>query len=107
MPGEDSDSSTPPPHSSDDEMDEMDTEPESDLAKLLDGVSEGSSEDEAEHVERDVVQRQKHVTRRECASPVANIAVLMVACWMLRLPVTYMDFARSVLKGMDIVATNL
>ncbi|KAG9016882.1 hypothetical protein FRB93_009412 [Tulasnella sp. JGI-2019a] len=38
----------------------------------------------------------KAVFRRRFASPAANIAVLFVACWTLRVPVTYMDFIKLI-----------
>jgi RNA polymerase I-specific transcription initiation factor RRN7 len=37
--------------------------------------------------------RNKHFQRRY-DSPSGNLSVLMLACWTLRLPVTYMDFNR-------------
>ena len=33
--------------------------------------------------------------QREYDAPAGNIAVLVLACWTIRLPVMYMDFVRS------------
>lgn len=56
-----------------------------------------SSEDENgdESHPRAQQKQQKHKSGyRPYDSPAANIAVLMLACWTLRLPMMYMDFKR-------------
>lgn len=45
-------------------------------------------------VQQDRRQRKNKTTFRPFDSPAANIAILMLACWTLRLPLTYMDFKR-------------
>ncbi|KZT12475.1 uncharacterized protein LAESUDRAFT_733156 [Laetiporus sulphureus 93-53] len=58
-----------------------------------------SHEDEFEDISRprlSVKPAAKKVSQRSYDAPASNIAVLMVACWTLRLPVMYMDFIRLI-----------
>ena len=71
-----------------------------DMDELLRENSEApsSSEDENGDESRPRAARDRRrkdkTTFRPYDSPAANIAVLMLACWTLRLPVMYMDFKR-------------
>jgi len=97
VPKEDKDTSDPESslHSSDEEKDEVDLDPEGDLVKLLEGISDASSDSDEPRSENEVIIARRKTTRqRDAANLIANIAVLMVSCWILRIPVTYMDFVR-------------
>jgi RNA polymerase I-specific transcription initiation factor RRN7 len=94
-----------PPNSSDDEKAEIDVEPNNDLADLLDGLSDDSGEDEiGEENPKKVQERGKSLVNEEkpkgnqvaskYTQPSSTLAVLVTACWMVRLPVIYMDFIR-------------
>ena len=84
--------------SSDDDGDE---DPE--MAELMRQAEESPSSSENEDEQEDgahkkVPAHRKKKSRfgRKYDMPVNNLAVLVVACWTLRLPVTYMDFIRHV-----------
>ncbi|GJE84201.1 hypothetical protein PsYK624_002770 [Phanerochaete sordida] len=98
----------PPPKGSGDEDAEStassSTEEEEDLDmdELLKENSEAPSSsedddgDESRPRARQDRRRKDKTTFRPYDSPAANIAVLMLACWTLRLPVMYMDFKRLI-----------
>ncbi|KAG9018840.1 hypothetical protein FRB90_009127 [Tulasnella sp. 427] len=75
-------------------------DPDPELAKLLREISDSETESNSSESESEGTQK-----RRERAifgakgiygAPAANIAVLMVACWMLRIPVIYRDFIKLI-----------
>ena len=83
--------------SSSEEEDEEDPELEKLLRENSATPSSSSSEDEDGAQPRPRLhdkQRNHKTTFRPYDSPAGNIAVLMLACWTLRLPVMYMDFKR-------------
>ncbi|EKM59233.1 uncharacterized protein PHACADRAFT_87096 [Phanerochaete carnosa HHB-10118-sp] len=80
------------------EGDDMDLE---DLLRENSVAPSSASEDDDEdgsgpRVQQDQGQRKDKTAFRPFDSPAANIAILMLACWTLRLPVTYMDFKRLI-----------
>ena len=84
--------------SSDDEEDE---DPQ--MAELMRQAEESpsSSEDEDEqgddaHKKVPAHRKKRSKFGRKYDMPVNNLVVLVLACWTLRLPVTYMDFIRHV-----------
>ncbi|KAI0268248.1 hypothetical protein BC834DRAFT_952535 [Gloeopeniophorella convolvens] len=83
---------------SSEEVDELQDDPEMD--ELLRILSESSSSEEEN--ERSGQPRPKpeggkrNVNMFVHNGPASNIALLMVACWMLRLPITYMDLVRLI-----------
>ncbi|CAL1700735.1 unnamed protein product [Somion occarium] len=91
---------------SEDEDEEKDPE----LAELLREASEAPSspsEDEDDELyasqrppeDWDAYKKRKRRHRKSnngYDSPAGNLAVLVVACWTLRLPITYMDFVRVI-----------
>ena len=92
-------------YSSDDEKAEIDIEPQTDLADLLDGVSDVSSDDgsgeeelrsthSGEEITTRVIKPKGNRAASKYAPPSSTIAVLVVACWMIRLPVIYLDLIR-------------
>ncbi|KAI0347266.1 hypothetical protein BDW22DRAFT_1321340 [Trametopsis cervina] len=81
--------------SSDGEEDELQQDEE--MQRLLRENSEAPSSSDDEDPEQEPTQRQapagqKRRERSAYDSPAANIAVLMLACWTLRIPVLYNDF---------------
>jgi len=77
-------------------------EPEdSDMEKLLQALSETSSDEEDNPVlprpkpEGTNQERPNFMGRHDGLA--SNIAVLMVACWTMRLPVMYIDFIKCVI----------
>lgn len=86
--------------SSSSSSDDDDEDPE--IAELMRQAEESpsSSEDEDEQEEgaKKVPAHRKRKSRfgRKYDMPVNNLAVIVVACWTLRLPVAYMDFIRHV-----------
>lgn len=104
-PREKAKSEDPSSSSSSDESDtpEAELEPDEDhdpeLAQLLRENSEYSSssdeedQDDAERVPEVTKKRKRH-GRHRFEGPASAIAVLMVACWTLRIPVLYRDFYR-------------
>ncbi|PCH41046.1 hypothetical protein WOLCODRAFT_118149 [Wolfiporia cocos MD-104 SS10] len=82
-------------HAEDKQNDLGNEEDDPEMAKLMRENSETplSSEDETTKVH--LYSRRKQL-RKMYDTPASNIAVLMVACWTLRLPVMYMDFIRLI-----------
>lgn len=81
--------------SSGEEESNGDPDPEGDLAKLLEDVSDSGSDNDDMHPSiKEISSRKKPIRQREDANLTANLAVLMISCWILRIPVTYMDFIR-------------
>ncbi|KIO32795.1 hypothetical protein M407DRAFT_18259 [Tulasnella calospora MUT 4182] len=76
-------------------------DPDPELAKLLlreiEDSGTGSSSSESESGGRGK-RRERAIFGKKpiYGSPAANIAVLVVACWVLRIPVIYMDFIRLI-----------
>jgi RNA polymerase I-specific transcription initiation factor RRN7 len=86
--------------SSEDEEDEEDPE----MAQLLrENSASGSSDDDG--VVDPALKRSENSTRRAWKkgllsrydSPASNVAVLMLACWTMRIPVICADFRKSVI----------
>lgn len=82
-----------------------DTEKEAadnDLAKLLAGLSDASSDEEDSQSDEERSMPATYATENRSKTklvqpynmPLSNIAVLVTACWMMRIPVIYMDFVR-------------
>lgn len=75
-----------------------------DLAMLLDNLSDASSaSDEEGNVEETQTQAEERQQRPKSkppywthSRPSANIAILVVACWIMRIPVIYADFIRLI-----------
>jgi RNA polymerase I-specific transcription initiation factor RRN7 len=100
-----------PPNSSDDEKAEIDVGPNNDLADLLNDLSDDSSgEDEVgEEDPKKVQEKGRSIANEEkpkgnqvaskYTQPSSTLAVLVTACWMIRLPVIYMDFIRYFLSS--------
>ncbi|KAI0032047.1 hypothetical protein K488DRAFT_50812 [Vararia minispora EC-137] len=77
--------------------------PNSELDAILEGMGHSSGSSDASDEEIDELARvpaggsaseSRLLRRRE--GPASNIAVLVLACWHLRLPVIYMDFVRLI-----------
>ncbi|KAG8929496.1 hypothetical protein FRC02_005510 [Tulasnella sp. 418] len=65
------------------------------LAALLREASEsssGGSRSSTPYQEDKAHRQKKKEVRNRYSKPAANISILMLACWQLRVPVTYMDF---------------
>lgn len=83
----------------DEEESEADSELEALLRENSDFSSSDSEHDEGEAkkvpetVKKWVKDKRRHA-RLSYETPVNTIAVLVVACWMLRIPVMYRDFTR-------------
>ncbi|CCM01610.1 uncharacterized protein FIBRA_03670 [Fibroporia radiculosa] len=87
------------PSSSSSENDDGDDD-DLEMEVLMQENSDTSSSDEDDaprppRADAYAVAKRKHPSRVYDA-PASNVAVLMVACWTLRLPVTYMDFIRLI-----------
>ncbi|KAI0053573.1 hypothetical protein FA95DRAFT_1481367 [Auriscalpium vulgare] len=92
------DSSSSSSSSGDEEQDNM--------SDLLGGLSESSSSSEDEDTKASVKRlpdgdertrrRRRGGARGRQDGPASNIAVLMVACWTMRLPVIYVDLVRLI-----------
>ncbi|KAH9951607.1 hypothetical protein B0H21DRAFT_775794 [Amylocystis lapponica] len=80
---------------------ESESEDDAEMEQLMreNSGSSSSSEEDADYntnsIPRKEVVRKKRL-HRQYDAPASNIAVLMVACWSLRLPVMYMDFIRLI-----------
>lgn len=73
-----------------------------DIAELLRINSESSSsgdedyeDDEGKEPAKPPIKRDRHV---KCERPISTVVVLVLACWTMRVPVVYADFARCVSK---------
>lgn len=75
-------------------------DPDPELAKLLREMSESDTESTSTDSESGAKQKRRermiYGKKPLYGSPAANIAVLMIGCWMLRVPVLYMDFIRII-----------
>lgn len=74
------------------------TEEDPEMAELLRENSASGSSDDGEEAqkgaaEKGATRKSKKRLRRD-ESPAGNIAVLVYACWSLRIPVTYSDFLK-------------
>lgn len=73
-------------------------DPDPEMDALLREMSEPSSSDDDDVLTRptpaDKVHRRKE--RGTYEFPANNIVVMVLACWTLRIPITYMDFSRYV-----------
>jgi RNA polymerase I-specific transcription initiation factor RRN7 len=72
---------------------------DSDIDELLRALSESSSSEEDKDDDMEEPRRKPEGSGRKARSfgfngPASNIALLMVACWTLRLPIMYMDLIR-------------
>ena len=89
--------------SSDDDSDEATDDPEmAELMRQAEEIPSSSDDDDDDEREGHEGSAQKVPAHRKTKGrfgrkydmPMNNLAVLVVACWTLRLPVTYMDFVR-------------
>lgn len=86
--------------SSSSDLDEEDTDKkvqESELASLLNDMSEFESSDDEDPDRVDFIGTMhpaRHNLQNEDENPAGNIAVLILACWLIRVPVMYIDFIR-------------
>ncbi|KAG8948116.1 hypothetical protein FRC04_010028 [Tulasnella sp. 424] len=75
-------------------------DPDPELAKLLREISDSDTESTSSESEPEGKRKRRERAifgqKAIYGSPAANIAVLVVACWMLRIPVIYMDFIRLI-----------
>lgn len=101
----DSSDSDQAPRSSDDEKAEIDVEPHGDLAALLDGISDASSDDDSGEEELEAthggnkpgiknIKAKENQAISKYSPPSCTVAILVVACWMIRLPVLYVDLLK-------------
>ncbi|KAG8853965.1 hypothetical protein FRC20_001126 [Serendipita sp. 405] len=88
--------------SSDDDEMPREQGPVDDLARLLDNLSD-TSEDEDEPIEKErstqpevAVARDRRNNSPYYGGPPANIAVIVVVCWILRIPVLYRDLIKLI-----------
>jgi RNA polymerase I-specific transcription initiation factor RRN7 len=73
---------------------------DNDLVKLLSGLSDASSDSEGSQSDDKHAKPLPHTKGNQSKfriaqpynTPLSNIAVLVTACWMMRIPVIYMDF---------------
>lgn len=93
--------------SSSDEDEGLQDEQDDEMERLLRENSEASSSEEDEldpsqplqHIHAEGGRRRNKKGKepnRGYEAPAANLAVLMVACWTMRIPVMYMDFIKCV-----------
>ena len=97
--GKETNSSASSSSSDSDDSDDGDSE----LDKLMRENSESPSSDDDEHggPQKDrtsVPVKKRRRTFGQYDAPATTISVLVIACWTLRLPVTYMDFVRYVVN---------
>ncbi|KAI0092694.1 hypothetical protein BDY19DRAFT_1024467 [Irpex rosettiformis] len=86
--------------SSSDDEDQLDDE----MERLLRENSEASSSDEEDQLDPSQPIQHEQAGRRKRSkdpnrgyeSPASNLAVLMVACWTMRVPLMYMDFIKLI-----------
>lgn len=73
---------------------------EGELTDLLKDMSEFESSDEEENPDGtdfiDATHSARYNLRNDVETPAGNIAVLTVACWLIRVPVMYIDFIRLI-----------
>ncbi|KAI0770859.1 hypothetical protein BC629DRAFT_1642210 [Irpex lacteus] len=93
--------------SSSDEDEGRQNEQDDEMERLLRENSEASSSEEEDeldpsqplqhlHAERGRRTKKGKEPNRGYETPAANLAVLMVACWTMRIPVMYMDFIKLI-----------
>lgn len=97
--GSDSDNSSVTLTSESSSSDEEDDEMESLLRENSVAASSSESEDEEAHRGQHP-ETEARKARQLYEYPMANISVLMLACWTLRLPVMYGDFGRCATSQM-------
>ncbi|KZS97967.1 hypothetical protein SISNIDRAFT_405751 [Sistotremastrum niveocremeum HHB9708] len=91
--GEESGSSSGSSESSEDEDDEN----ERTLARMMREASiAGDEHDGIPHIPQPIASSSKKNKRHEFDTPASTIAVLVIGCWLLRVPVMYMDFVRLI-----------
>lgn len=75
---------------------DTDTDESSGSDSLLDDLLREASESDGSELPESRAQETVHRSRawRRYERPVGNIAVLMLACWMMRVPVMYADMIR-------------
>jgi RNA polymerase I-specific transcription initiation factor RRN7 len=71
---------------------EVDSELEALMRENSDYPSSSSSENEDDSMKTKGGMKRRSRNRSSYETPVNTIAVLVVACWMLRIPVMYQDF---------------
>lgn len=70
---------------------------ESEMTNLLKDMSEFESSDDENPDGDDFIgttHPARHNLENEDEIPAGNVAVLMLACWLIRVPVMYIDFIR-------------
>ncbi|OBZ70396.1 RNA polymerase I-specific transcription initiation factor rrn7 [Grifola frondosa] len=67
-----------------------------DLMRENSEISSSSGEEESDQAQPRVKGTRRKRLYRKYDAPASNIAVLILACWTLRLPVMYMDFVRLI-----------
>ncbi|KAH9938173.1 uncharacterized protein B0H18DRAFT_1080937 [Fomitopsis serialis] len=85
---------TAEPANSESSSSTSDEEDDPEMVELMRQAEEASSSSDEEEGTRSPYEKEDF--GRKYDLPVNNLAVLVVACWTLRLPVTYMDFVRLV-----------
>lgn len=81
------------------ESDGDENDRDSELEQLLSENSGSSSEDENDETRLDADKQQSGKTRRKVRGeegPPSTVVVLMIACWLLRIPVTCQDVSRAI-----------
>ena len=72
-------------------------DPELDQLLCENSGTSSESEPETPEVQDDEHKQQRSRTRiREEEGPANTLAILMISCWLMRVPVTYQDFVRCV-----------
>ncbi|KAI3612209.1 ribosomal protein [Moniliophthora roreri] len=70
-------------------------EEDSEMAELLRQNSESEDDGDEEEDDGSTLKQAPKITRRRAyEGPANNLAVLMIACWTMRVPMLYRDFAR-------------
>jgi RNA polymerase I-specific transcription initiation factor RRN7 len=97
------------PGTSSSDSDGDDLEDDSELDEMLRALSESSSSDDDKddgHGQPRLQPEGRERTRNTFSrnGPASNIALLMVACWTLRLPIMYLDLIRL---GRSMVLTDV
>ena len=103
--GESKSGSSSPSSSSSSEAEESDHDSELDRLMRENSETPSSDDDEAQTDRESRKDRSAHVgkkkrtfSRSDYDEPAGTVSVLVLACWTLRLPVTYMDFVKYALS---------
>ncbi|KAJ7129575.1 hypothetical protein C8R44DRAFT_908212 [Mycena epipterygia] len=88
--------------SSDEETDEAENDPELDELLAENSASESSSSDGEDQVDTKSMPpaaKSKRTGRHKFEQPANTVAVIIVACWTLRVPILYRDLRRQVAQA--------